>query len=127
MNDLLYSFKMSRRNTNKNVSASALSRSEKEQIGSLFFSGISFVYSHKNMLAQLNDNARSERNLTDEQNLLLRIVIDKYLSQQVFEPSLLAKFSASSLLSWEEITKCYSTLGLLHCFACWQDQCLSNV
>src|SRR6218665_3629661 len=47
------------------------------------------------LLAQLNDNARSERNLTDEQ--MLRIVIDEYLSQQVFEPSLIAKFSANSL------------------------------
>src|SRR6218665_994656 len=43
------------------------------------------------LLAQLNDNARSERNLTDEQ--MLRIVIDEYLSQQVFEPSLIEKYS----------------------------------
>jgi len=57
---------------------------------------------------------------------MLRIVIDEYLSQQVFEPSLIAKFSANSLLSWEEIAQCYS--NLLHCFlACWQDECLSNV
>jgi len=34
---------MSRRNTNKNVSAFALSYSEKEQFGSLFLSDISFV------------------------------------------------------------------------------------
>src|SRR6218665_1006497 len=47
------------------------------------------------LLAQLNDNERSERNLTDEQ--MLRIVIDEYLSQQVFEPSLIAKYSANSL------------------------------
>jgi len=57
---------------------------------------------------------------------MLKIVIDEYLSQQVFEPSLIAKYSANSLLSWEEITQCYR--NLLHCFlACWQDQCLSNV
>ena len=38
---------------------------------------------------------------------MLRIVIDEYLSQQVSEPSLIAKYSANSLLSWEEITQCY--------------------
>src|SRR6218665_2066870 len=101
---------MSRRNTNKNVSVYALSRSEKEQIGSLFFSDYKFCLFRQELLAQLNDNARSERNLTDEQNLMLRIVIDEYLSQQVVEPSLIAKYSANSLLSWEEITKCYSNL-----------------
>ena len=57
---------------------------------------------------------------------MLRIVIDEYLSQQVFERSLLAKYSANSLLSWKEIAQCYS--NLLYCFlACWQDDCLSNV
>jgi hypothetical protein len=50
--------------------------------------------------------------LTDEQ--MPRIVIDEYLSQQVFEPSLIAKYSSNSLLSSEEITQCYSNLGAIH-------------
>jgi len=32
---------------------------------------------------------------------MLRIDIDGYLSQQVFEPSLIAKYSANPLLFWE--------------------------
>ena len=51
------------------------------------------------LLAQLNDNAHSESK-TDEQ--MLRLYIDGYLSQQVFEPSLLAKYSANSLLYGED-------------------------
>jgi len=52
------------------------------------------------------------------------------LSQQVFEPSLIAKYSANySLLFWEDnAVNCQMLQQLLHCFlACRQDQCLSNV
>jgi len=59
---IYYSFKMSRRNTNKNVSVSELSRSEKEQIGSLVIYRPKLCLFRQELPAQLNVNARSERN-----------------------------------------------------------------
>jgi len=72
MND--YSLRMSRRNTNKNVSVSTLLHSDKEQIGSLVIKAEPRPTPRRTqeLLAQLNDNARLERN-TDEQ--MLRILV----------------------------------------------------
>ena len=44
---------------------------------------------------------------------MLRIEIDGYLSQQVFEPSLIAKYSANSLLLWEDNAAYYRMLQQL--------------
>jgi len=46
------------------------------------------------------DSVRSAYHETDEQ--ILRIDIDGYLSQQVFQPSLIAKYSANPLWFWED-------------------------
>jgi len=52
---IYYSFKMSRRNTNNNVNVSPLSRSEKEQIGSLMIKTEPTPLQQV-LLAQLNDS-----------------------------------------------------------------------
>src|SRR6218665_2405828 len=73
------------------------------------------------LLAQLNDNARSERNLTDEQ--MLRIVIDEYLSQQVFEPSLIAKYSANSLCLGKKLPNVTATCCTVSWHVGWISAC----
>src|SRR6218665_1018050 len=120
------SFKMSGRNTNKNVRVSTLSRSEKEEIGSLVIKAEPI---RQELLAQLNDNACSERNI-DEQTQRVEIDGYMYLSQHAsLESSLIAKYSANPFFGKIRLQFYLPNVNsnLLRCFlACRQDQRLSN-
>jgi len=71
---------MSRRNTNENVSVFTLSRSEKEQTGSLAIK-TEPTPTKTCFHVQLNDNARSENNTDIDLRIFKDICLNKYLNR----------------------------------------------